>query len=137
MGKAFNQAALDRVAPNVHHNDGGCFGCILGRLDPGEIDSNYDVNFAPHQVGGEVGKPINFSFSVAVRKGDVLSFYVVKLAQHQPHHSRLDILSDALSLAAAPKPESKAQASRTEQSYRVSAYSFLPRASRMAVLVCA
>src|SRR5262249_29889600 len=48
----------------------------------------------------------------------------------------IDTLTDGRSLAVAPRRMRKEhRAKRIEQSYRVSAYSFLPHASRTAVLV--
>ena len=76
-----DQAYLDRVRPNVHHNDGNCPGGILGSPSPRLIHRNYDVNFATYEVGSEARKSLRFSLRVAVRENDVLTFEVTKMAE--------------------------------------------------------
>src|SRR5262249_60041977 len=57
-------------------------------------------------------------------------------APRRKERNLLDNLSQGLSSAAAPRRTSQAQrAWRIQQSYRVSAYSFLPHSSRTTVLV--
>src|SRR5881628_2644387 len=86
MGKAFNQACLDRIGPSAHHNDGNRLGCILGRPDPSGPSRYHDeFNLETHQLGGKLRSPIELSPRISVLDGDVLPFYVATLAQSQPN----------------------------------------------------
>ena len=83
-GKAFNEAYLDRIGLSAHHNDGNRLGRILGRLDsPGPSCYHDDINLETHQLSRKLGEPIELPLHISVLDGDVLSFYVAKLAQSQ------------------------------------------------------
>ena len=72
-----------------------------------------DINLETHQLGRKLREPIDLALRISVLDGDVLSFYVAKLAQSQPNclgtgglsslgRSTIDTLSAGLSSAAAP-----------------------------------
>ena len=44
-----------------------------------------DINLETHQLGRKLREPIELSLRISVLDGDVLSFYVAKLAQSQPN----------------------------------------------------
>ena len=44
-----------------------------------------DINLETHQLGRKLGGPIDLPLRISVLGGDVLSFYVAKLAQSQPN----------------------------------------------------
>ena len=44
-----------------------------------------DINLETHQLGRKLRKPIALPLRISVLDGDVLSFYVAKLAQSQPN----------------------------------------------------
>ena len=44
-----------------------------------------DINLETHQLGRKLRKPIELPLRISVLDGDVLSFYVAKLAQSQPN----------------------------------------------------
>ena len=44
-----------------------------------------DINLETHQLGRKLRNPIGFPLRISVLDGDVLSFYVAKLAQSQPN----------------------------------------------------
>ena len=44
-----------------------------------------EINLETHQLGRKLRKPIALSLRISVLGGDVLSFYVAKLAQSQPN----------------------------------------------------
>ena len=44
-----------------------------------------DINLETHQLGGKLREPIGLPLRISVLDGDVLSFYVAKLAQSQPN----------------------------------------------------
>ncbi len=66
----------------ARHNDGNRLGCILGRLDR-HVSCRYhdDINLQTHQLGRKLRGPIDLPLRISVLDGDVLSFYVAKLAQ--------------------------------------------------------
>ena len=70
----------------ARHNDGNRLGRILGRLDR-RVPSRYhdDINLETHQLGRKLREPIALPLRISVLDGDVLSFYVAKLAQSQPN----------------------------------------------------
>ena len=70
----------------ARHNDGNRLGCILGRLDP-IAPSRYqdEINFESHQLGCKLRLSAALSLRISVLDGDVLSFYVAKLAQGPPN----------------------------------------------------
>jgi len=81
MGKALNQACLDRVGPATPYNDGNRLGRILGRTNPQVPSCDYDeINLETHQLGRKLGGPIGVSLRISILCGDVLSFYVATLA---------------------------------------------------------
>ena len=85
-GKIFNEACFNRIGPHANHNDGNRLGCILGRPDlwiPSRYDD--DINLETHQVARKLGQPIELTLRVAILEGNVLSFYVAKIAQCQPN----------------------------------------------------
>jgi hypothetical protein len=45
------------------------------------IRNHDDINLETHQLGRKLREPILFPISISVLDGDVLSFYVAKLAQ--------------------------------------------------------
>ena len=73
----------------ARHNDGNRLGRILGRLDR-RLRSCYhdDINLETHQLGRKLREPIELPLRISVLDGDVLSFYVTKLAQSQPELPR-------------------------------------------------
>ena len=73
-------------SPSAHHNDGNRLGRILGRPDR-MVPSCYhdDINLETHQLGRKLREPIELPLRISVLDGDVLSFYVAKLAQSQPN----------------------------------------------------
>src|SRR6266536_2455519 len=86
MGKAFNQACLDRIGPKPRHNDRNRLGRILGRQDPrGPSCYHDDIDLKTHQLGRKLRGPIALPLRISVLDGDVLSFYVAKLAQSRPN----------------------------------------------------
>ena len=44
-----------------------------------------DINLETYQIGGKLRKPIKLPLRISVLEGDVLSFYIAKLAQSQPN----------------------------------------------------
>jgi hypothetical protein len=47
---------------------------------------DYDeINLETHQLGRKLRGPIEFSLRISILDGNVLSFYVAKLAQRQPN----------------------------------------------------
>ena len=73
-----------------------------------------DINLETHQLGRKLRVPIALPLRISVLDGDVLSFYVAKLAQSQPNclgtgglkrSVPIDTLSEGLSSAAAPGPQ--------------------------------
>ena len=44
-----------------------------------------DINLETHQLGRKLREPIDLSLRISVLGGDVLPFYVAKLAQSQPN----------------------------------------------------
>jgi len=80
--KAFNYACFDRIDPTAHHDDGNRLGRTHGRLD-GYTPSCYhdDINLQTHQLGSKLRIPILLPLRISVLGGNVLSFYVAKLAQ--------------------------------------------------------
>ena len=44
-----------------------------------------DINFETHQLGRKLREPIDLPLRISVLAGDVLSFYVAKLAQSEPN----------------------------------------------------
>ena len=72
--------------PSARHNDGNRLGRILGRPDA-SVPSCYhdDINLETHQLGRKLRGPIELPLRISVLDGDVLSFYVAKLAQSQPN----------------------------------------------------
>ena len=72
--------------PSARHNDGNRLGRILGRPDV-RVPSCYhdDINLETHQLGRKLREPIVVPLRISVLNGDVLSFYVAKLAQSQPN----------------------------------------------------
>src|SRR4030095_1082074 len=44
-----------------------------------------DINLETHQLGRKLREPIGLPLRISVLDGDVLSFYVAKLAQSQPN----------------------------------------------------
>ena len=44
-----------------------------------------DINLETHQLGRKLREPIDLPLRISVLDGDVLSFYVAKLAQSQPN----------------------------------------------------
>ena len=44
-----------------------------------------DINLETHHLGRKLREPIGLSLPISVLDGDVLSFYVAKLAQSQPN----------------------------------------------------
>ena len=44
-----------------------------------------DINLETHQLGRKLREPIELPLRISVLDGDVLSFYVAKLAQSQPN----------------------------------------------------
>ena len=51
LGKAFNQAGLDRIGAQARHNDGNRLGRILGRPGlPGPSCYHDDINLETHQT---------------------------------------------------------------------------------------
>src|SRR5262245_1111745 len=85
MGKAFNEARLDRIAATARHNDRNRLGCIHGRPDR-QLSSRYhnDINLETHQLGGKLGESIKLSLRVSVLDDDALFFCVTMLAQPLP-----------------------------------------------------
>ena len=59
---------------------------FFGRLDR-RVPSCYhdDIDLETHQLGCRLRGPIDLSLRISVLDGDVLSFYVAKLAQSQPN----------------------------------------------------
>ena len=45
-----------------------------------------DMDLETHQLGRKLGEPIELPLRIPVLDGDVLSFYVAKLAQSQPNY---------------------------------------------------
>ena len=70
----------------AHHNDRNRLGRIHGRPDQ-RVPSCYhdDIDLETHQLGRKLREPIELPLSISVLDGDVLSFYVTKLAQSQPN----------------------------------------------------
>ena len=66
----------------ARHNDGNRLGCILGRLDR-HVSCRYhdDINLQTHKLRRKPRLPIGPPLPKSVVDGDVLSFYVAKLAQ--------------------------------------------------------
>src|SRR5262245_18965558 len=86
MGKAFNKARIDRIDPSACHHDGNRLDRILGRQDyPVPSCCHDDINLETHQLGRKLREPIDLSLRISVLDGDVLSFYVAKLAQSPPN----------------------------------------------------
>ena len=44
-----------------------------------------DINLEAHQLCRKLREPIELPLSISVLEGDVLSFYIAKLAQSQPN----------------------------------------------------
>ena len=58
------------------------FGCPDHR---GTSSYHDDINFETHQLGRKLRVPIELPLRILVLGGNVLSFYVAKLAQSQPN----------------------------------------------------
>ena len=73
-------------SPPTRHNDGNRLGRIHGRPDR-TVPSCYhdDINLKTHQLSRKLREPIALPLRISVLDGDVLSFYVAKLAQSQPN----------------------------------------------------
>src|SRR4030095_6495255 len=81
---AIHSACLDRIESSTHHNDGNRLGRILGRLEPiAPSRSQDEIQLETHQLGRKLRLPAALSLRISVLDGDVLSFYVAKLAQSQ------------------------------------------------------
>src|SRR5262249_15657783 len=85
-GKALNKACLDRIRPGAHHNYGNRLCRILGGPDR-RVPCCYhdDIDLETHQLGGKLREPIALSLRMPVLDGDVLSFYITKLASGLPN----------------------------------------------------
>jgi hypothetical protein len=80
--RAFNQTCRDRIDPAARHNDWNRLRRISGRHDRAEPSCYHnDINLETHQLGGKLTEPIAIPLRISVLHGDVLSFYVAKLAQ--------------------------------------------------------
>ena len=66
----------------ARHNDGNRLGRILGRPDP-LVPCRYhdEIDLETHQLRRKLRSPIDLPLRISVLDGDVLSFYVAKLAQ--------------------------------------------------------
>src|SRR5215813_11801516 len=80
-GQAFNMALLDRIEPTARHNDGNRLGRIPSRPDRSVPSYQDDINPETHQLSRKSREPIGLPLRISVLDGDVLSFYVAKLAQ--------------------------------------------------------
>ena len=70
------------MSPEARYNDGNRLGRILGRLDhPAPSCCHDDVSLEMHQLGHNLREPILLPLRISVLGGDVLSFYVAKLAR--------------------------------------------------------
>src|SRR5262249_23694818 len=83
-GQAFNMALLHRVEPRARHNDGNRLGRILSRADRAGPSYQDDINPDTHQLSSHRREPIGLPLRISVLDGDVLSFYVAKLAESCP-----------------------------------------------------
>src|SRR5262249_50723386 len=83
--EAFNETCLDRIEPSTRHYDGNSFGRILGRPNQRFPSCYDDINLETYQFGRKLREPILLPLRISVLEGDVLSFYVAKLAQSQPN----------------------------------------------------
>src|SRR5215471_14029378 len=89
MGKAFNQTLLDWIAPNAYHDDGNRLGCLLNSPNPRAPSCYHDnINFEAHQLGGEVRGAILLPLRIPELDGDILSFWIAKLAQGETNPLR-------------------------------------------------
>src|SRR5215467_180587 len=70
--KAGDQPCSYRVG-NIFHDDGNCFGSILGSLGCWSASDNDDVYLELHQLGGKVRKPVSHSLSITVLNDGVLA----------------------------------------------------------------
>ena len=120
-------ACLDRIGPTAHHDDGNRLGRILGRPDP-RVPSCYhdDINLETHQLGQKLREPIALPLRISVLGGDILSFYVAKLAQSQPNclgtggltqlvRPAIHTLSAGPSSAAAPRQKPRTPQERQQE----------------------
>ena len=87
---------------------------LAARIHPGPSSYHDDINLETHQLGRKLREPIELPLRISVLDGDVLSFYITKLAQSQPNclgaggvtswiDLTIDTLSGGLSSAAAPR----------------------------------
>ena len=58
---------------------------FLAARIPGPSCYHDDINLETHQLGRKLREPIELPLRISVLDGDVLSFYVAKLAQSQPN----------------------------------------------------
>ena len=93
---------------------------LAARIRPVPSCYHDDINLETHQLGRKLREPIALPLCISVFDGDVLSFYVAKLAQSQSNclgtggltscdRSSIDTLSAGLSSAAAPWPQPQRQ----------------------------
>src|SRR5262249_8280323 len=140
-------ACLDRIDPSAHHNDWNRLGRILSRQDRSVSCYHDDINLEMHQLSRKRREPIELSpphigtrwrCSVLLCGNDPAERdeLLRNGRSHELHRPTIDTLSGGLSSPAGPRLGSQERrASRLEQGYRVSAFSFLTHTSRTAVLV--
>ena len=58
---------------------------LAARIGHGSACYHDDINLETHQLGRKLREPIGLPLRISVLDGDVLSFYVAKLAQSQPN----------------------------------------------------
>src|SRR5262245_58240071 len=74
-------ALLHRIKPTASHNDRNRLGRILSRLNRSVPSYQDNINPETHELSPKSREPIGFPLRISVLDGNVLSFYVAKLAQ--------------------------------------------------------
>jgi hypothetical protein len=64
----------------MRHHDGYCCAGILGSSDGSRSFSDDDVNFKPHELGGQIGRPRQF-FRRAILKNNVLALDITEVTK--------------------------------------------------------
>ena len=63
------------------HDDGQRLGNPSSRQSAARRGRDDDIDLLAHELGGEIGKPFSFAFSVTVYEDNVFTFRVTALAQ--------------------------------------------------------
>lgn len=77
--QAGDEPVAHRVA-GIHHDDGYARGGLHGSLHGGRAEGDDDVDVAPHELGGQLGKPPGVTVCAESVFDDVVSDYPAVLS---------------------------------------------------------